>query len=166
MTKKSTMQNKTIIIISIIVLISIFFGIKYFYTQSQSEKAIALSKKQSLLFKRDSSFTIGPDTAKVQLVEYFDPACEGCAKFHPYVKEILKQYKDDIHLIITELDIPTLNGIEMIKKIKEIKDDIPIFIVSAQIDLIEETKKLGVKKFFKKPVLDIFEIKNTINKYL
>ncbi|MEN8717063.1 MAG: response regulator [Sulfurovum sp.] len=76
------------------------------------------------------------------------------------------QYKDDIHLIITELDIPTLNGIEMIKKIKEIKDDIPIFIVSAQIDLIEETKKLGVKKFFKKPVLDIFEIKNTINKYL
>jgi len=100
MTKKTTMQNKTIIIISIIVLISIFFGIKYFYNQSQSEKAIALSKEQSLLFKRDSAFTIGPDNAKVQLVEYFDPACEGCAKFHPYVKDILKQYKDDIQLVL------------------------------------------------------------------
>ena len=100
MTKKSTMQNKTIIIISIIVLLGIFFGMKHFYNKSQSEKAIALSKEQSLLFKRDSSFTIGPDNAKVQLVEYFDPACEGCAKFHPYVKDILKQYKDNIQLVL------------------------------------------------------------------
>ncbi len=100
MTKKSTMQNKTIIVISIIILIGIFFGMKHFYNQSQSEKAIALSKEQALLFKRDSSFTIGPDDAKVQLVEYFDPACEGCAKFHTYVKDILKQYKDDIQLVL------------------------------------------------------------------
>lgn len=100
MTKQSTMQNKIIIVISIIILIGIFFSMKHFYNQSQSEKAIALSKEQALLFKRDSSFTIGPDTAKVQLVEYFDPACEGCAMFHPNVKDILKLYKDDIQLVL------------------------------------------------------------------
>jgi protein-disulfide isomerase len=97
---KKNMQNKTIVIIAIVVLIGVFFGMKNIYNQSQSEKTVALSQEQAVLFKRDSSFTIGPDNAKVQLVEYFDPACETCAQFHPYIKDILKQYKDDIQLIL------------------------------------------------------------------
>jgi protein-disulfide isomerase len=98
--KKTTMQNKTIVLITLAVLIGIFLGLKSFYNQSQSEKTIALSKEQAVLFKRDSSFTIGPNSAKVQLVEYFDPACETCSQFHPYIKDILKQYKDNIQLVL------------------------------------------------------------------
>ena len=75
------MQNKTIIIISIMVLIGIFFGMKYTYNQSENNKTVALSENQSVLFKRETSFTIGPDNAKVQLVEYFDPACKLVPNF-------------------------------------------------------------------------------------
>lgn len=83
-------------------------------------------------------------------------------------KEALTTYlenKDDIDLIITELDIPTLSGIEMIEEIRKTEDNIPIFILSEQISLINRAKELGVKEFFKKPVLDIFEMKRIIGKY-
>ena len=83
-------------------------------------------------------------------------------------KEALNTYlenKDDIDLIITELDIPTLSGIEMIEEIRKTEDNIPIFILSEQISLINRAKELGVKEFFKKPVLDIFEMKRIIGKY-
>lgn len=96
----TVMQNKTMIVISIIILIGIFFGMKYTYNQSQNNKTVALSENQSVLFKRDSSFTIGPDNAKVQLVEYFDPACETCSQFHPYIKDILEKNKDKIQLVL------------------------------------------------------------------
>jgi protein-disulfide isomerase len=97
---KKTMQNKTIVLITIAVLIGVFFGLKTIYNQSQSEKTISLSKEQAVLFKRDSSFSIGPNSAKVQLLEYFDPACETCAQFHPYIKDILEQYGDNIQLVL------------------------------------------------------------------
>ena len=96
----TVMQNKTIIIISIMVLIGIFFGMKYTYNQSENNKTVALSENQSVLFKRDTSFTIGPDNAKVQLVEYFDPACETCSQFHPYIKDILEKNKGKIQFVL------------------------------------------------------------------
>ena len=52
---------------------------------------IKMSEEQSSLFQRDYSFVIGNEDAKVQLVEFFDPACETCALFHPHVKEIMKK---------------------------------------------------------------------------
>ena len=97
---ESNMQNKKIVIISIIVLIALFFGISYLYNKSQTQKSVALSKEQSLLFERPHSYIEGNKEAKVQLVEFFDPACETCAKFHPYIKDILKQYDGKVKLVL------------------------------------------------------------------
>ena len=93
------MQNKAVIIISIVALIGIFFGMKHFYNQSQSEKSIALSKEQALLFQRPYSFVEGEANSKVQLVEFFDPACATCAEFYPYVKDIFEENYGDIKLV-------------------------------------------------------------------
>jgi protein-disulfide isomerase len=93
------MQNKITLLISVLIMVLIFIGFTYFYNQNQSNKLATLSKEQSMLFKRDYSFTIGKDSAKVQLVEFFDPACETCSLFHPYVKQILKENKNDIQLV-------------------------------------------------------------------
>ena len=59
-----------------------------------------MSEKQALPFERVNSFTIGNVNAKVQLVEFFDPACETCAQFHPYVKDIMKQNEGKIKLVL------------------------------------------------------------------
>lgn len=94
------MQNKKVVLISIIVLIGLFFAGGYFYKENKTEKLTKISKEQSAIFQRDYSIVIGPSDAKVQLVEFFDPACGTCAQFHFYVKDILKKNKDDIKLVL------------------------------------------------------------------
>ncbi len=88
------MQNKKSVVISIIVLIAIFVGGGLYYKNSQSEKMIQMSKEQAQLFQRPYSFVKGDKNAKVQLVEFFDPACETCADFHFRLKDYLKDKKD------------------------------------------------------------------------
>lgn len=94
------MQNKKLVLLSIASLLILFFISSYVYKNSQSEKYGKMSEKQALLFERVNSFTIGNVNAKVQLVEFFDPACETCAQFHPYVKDIMKQNEGKIKLVL------------------------------------------------------------------
>lgn len=42
---------------------------------------------------------VGPVDARVTLVEFFDPMCEGCAAFHPIVKSILAEFPQDVRLV-------------------------------------------------------------------
>lgn len=93
------MQNKKLVLVSIVVLIAIFFGGGYVYKNSQSEKIQAMSKEQALLFKRPYSLEVGNKDAKVQLVEFFDPACETCAQFHPLVKDKIKKSNGQIKIV-------------------------------------------------------------------
>ena len=81
-------------------MLLVFVGFGYQYNKSEAEKLSTLAKEKAMLFKRDYSYTVGPDDAKVQLVEFFDPACETCAQFHPYVKEIMKENEGKIQLVL------------------------------------------------------------------
>jgi len=94
------MQNKKIVLISIVVLIAIFLGGGYAYKNAQTEKSVAMAKEQALLFERPHSIVIGNKDAKVQLVEFFDPACATCAQFHPYVKDLLKKNNGKVKLVL------------------------------------------------------------------
>ncbi len=49
---------------------------------------------------RDFNHKIGPDNAKVKIVEFYDPECEACSAFFPYVKEIVKRYEKDVQLTV------------------------------------------------------------------
>lgn len=94
------MKNKKIVLFSIVALLLVFIGFGYQYNKNESAKLEALAKEKAMLFKRDYSYTEGPDDAKVQLVEFFDPACETCAQFHPYVKDIMKEHEGKIQLVL------------------------------------------------------------------
>jgi protein-disulfide isomerase len=41
---------------------------------------------------------LGASDARVNLVEFLDPACEGCRAFQPVVKEILAEHKGRVRL--------------------------------------------------------------------
>lgn len=77
--------------------------------------------------------------------------------------EIFKREKIDI--IITDYEMPNLNGIEMIKLIREINKDVPIILVSAvqEIDIIVEALTLNVNNFLKKPII-ITEVIQAVEK--
>lgn len=98
--KVQKVQNKNKILISFIVLIALFFAGAYVYKTKQSDKSLALSKEKAQLFQRPYSYTVGNKNAKVQLVEFFDPACETCALFHPYIKDMLKKYDGELKLVL------------------------------------------------------------------
>lgn len=94
------MQNRSLVIVSILVLIGAFIGGSMYYKNAQTQKSVELAKQQALLFERPYSVVVGNKDAKVQLVEFFDPACETCALYHPYVKAILEKYEGDVKLVL------------------------------------------------------------------
>lgn len=51
-------------------------------------------------YERSYSPSIGPDNAKVTIVEYLDPACSACRAFYPFVKEILSRHPNDVRLVV------------------------------------------------------------------
>jgi protein-disulfide isomerase len=94
------MQNKKIVLIVSIALLILFFVTGYVYKNNQTEEYVKMSKEQALLFQRPHSFVVGDENAKVQLVEFFDPACETCAQFHPLIKRIMKEHDGKIKLVL------------------------------------------------------------------
>ena len=72
-------------------------------------------------------------------------------------KEGLRTYlenQDEIDLILTDLNMPFLNGIEMTKKIRSIDTKIPIIFATAHSDneFLAEAIKLKVREYVVKPI--------------
>jgi protein-disulfide isomerase len=68
----------------------------YLYKNSSETK---ITEAQIPLIERDYASLYGSNDAKVTLVEFFDPACETCARFSPLVKELVKKYNGKLKVI-------------------------------------------------------------------
>ena len=93
------MQNKKMVVISIVVLLVAFFAGGTYYKSLQNKSNMKVSKEQASTLQRDYSLVLGDKNAKVQLVEFFDPACGACAYFYPKVKKLMKEKNGDIKLV-------------------------------------------------------------------
>jgi protein-disulfide isomerase len=49
--------------------------------------------------------TLGPDDAKVTIVEFFDYNCGFCKRATPWVEEAVEKYGDDVRIVFKELPI-------------------------------------------------------------
>ncbi|MBD8004440.1 response regulator [Bacillus norwichensis] len=78
---------------------------------------------------------------------------------------VTEQYAPD--LVLLDMKIPGMDGLEILKRMKEINSDIKVIIMTAygELDLIEQTKKLGALAHFSKP-FDIEEIRSAVKNYL
>ncbi len=78
----------------------------------------------------------------------------------------LNKFKDNkIDLIITDINMPNLNGLDMIKYIKKIDNQIPIIVFTAIMDLsaIKTAIDIGIDAFINKPLSDIDLLFNKID---
>jgi DNA-binding NtrC family response regulator len=83
-------------------------------------------------------------------------------------REALQRFKKaKIDLIIADLKLPYLNGVEMIAKFRELGYRGEVILISAYPDLvdIEELSRLSVSDFFVKP-LDLDSLNRSIDNLL
>jgi len=90
------MKNKAMLIFGAVV-ITIVAALAF--NTSQSTNAPATAAMEGNTSERSYSPSIGLDNAPVTIVEFFDPACEACKAFYPFVKEILTRHPNDVRLV-------------------------------------------------------------------
>ncbi len=78
----------------------------------------------------------------------------------------LDKFKEikDFDLIVTDINMPIMNGLELIKNIREIDKDIPVIIMSAHTEpeYIKSAEELGVDNYLLKP-FDFIKFINIIS---
>jgi protein-disulfide isomerase len=92
------MSKKNLFVLSAIVLLMVFVVGTLVYHSSQSRQSAEAVEQNAALLVRDHSPTFGNPQAKVHIVEFFDPACETCRAFYPYVKQLIAAHPDRIRL--------------------------------------------------------------------
>jgi len=101
------MKNKSIVIISLFVLVALFFLGSYAYKNNESSKiqklAEATSTSNNGPFVRDHSMIFGENKKNITVVEFLDPECEACAYYYPSIKKVYKEYYEEIRLVIRYL---------------------------------------------------------------
>lgn len=94
-------MNRRAVVIGVALLAAAGTGAgAYLYDRAQRQAAEASARAAANLFVRANSPVIGPADAPVTIVEFFDPACEACRAFYPYVKQILAMHPRDVRLVI------------------------------------------------------------------
>jgi len=95
------MKRKLLFITTALALFAAFAVAAWIYeTRRPSETAEQPAEPAYTHLVRMHSPTLGKPDAKVQLVEFFDPACSACARFYPYVKKILADNPDQVRLVL------------------------------------------------------------------
>ena len=85
-------------------------------------------------------------------------------------KEALNHfYKDDLSLIITDIKMPEMDGMELLKNIKTINSNMMVIVMTSypEIGVAVEAMRLGANDFLIKPVdldLLVLSVKNVLEK--
>lgn len=81
--------------------------------------------------------------------------------------ELFKKHEEEIDLIITDVNMPNMNGLDMAKEIKAINHNIPIIVATAfsNSEYLLEAIELGIDKYVLKPV-NIKKLLHTMNQSL
>jgi len=94
------MKTHVIFAVSVVALIVAFVVGGSYYKGKQAEKIGFMAQENAELFVREHSQTLGSDDAKVYLIEFMDPACETCAAFSPFVKQMMDANPGKIKLVL------------------------------------------------------------------
>jgi len=123
------------------------------------ENIMKYSKNLKLLYVEDNKEA--RESTVLVLEEFFDNIIiaidgkDGYDKFQ----------ENKIDVIITDINMPRLNGLEMTAKIKELDSDIPILILSAynESEFFMDSIKIGIEGYLFKPI-DIEQFMSVLSK--
>lgn len=75
--------------------------------------------------------------------------------------------RESPNLVLLDMKIPGMDGIEILKRMKKLNQDIRVIIMTAygELDMIQEAKDLGALTHFAKP-FDIDDLREAVKKYI
>jgi protein-disulfide isomerase len=94
------MNQKTIFISVALVLLLAFGMATLIYKNHQASLQNASGGQNLDLVERQGAPVKGPLDAKVTIVEFFDPACETCRDFYPFLKNLMGQYPGKVKVMM------------------------------------------------------------------
>lgn len=96
------MNKKAILIIaiSIAVMTGLFLAASHFYKNQVAEEIGFKAQSNYKLLVPDYAARKGNSEAKVVIVEFFDPQCESCREFSPFMHSIMQEYEGKIQLVM------------------------------------------------------------------
>lgn len=94
------MKKQSIVIATAALLALVFAAGAYYYDVQKQQETSRLAAAADSVFRRPNSPSLGPESAPVQIVEFFDPACESCRMMYPHVKAMMKANPGKVRLTL------------------------------------------------------------------
>jgi DNA-binding NtrC family response regulator len=106
-----------------------------------------MRRKKVLLVENDSNCFLTIGRTFIESGYHISKSSDGLSAFEKIVK-------DHYDLVITDLNLPQMNGIDLLKKIKEVNGSMPVILISANARVEEavQAMKLGAYDFILKPL--------------
>jgi len=96
--KPAPLKRGYLFVVAALVLLLAFIGGALMYEKQKSDEVSLAYQRNKSTFVRAHSPVIGNPAAKVEIVEFLDPACETCREFFPLVKKMMASNPDRIRL--------------------------------------------------------------------
>lgn len=95
-------MNRRLMMLSVLGLAAVGFATATLYAKrpGPAERTASVAPEMAEGLIRSYSPILGPKDAPVTIVEFFDPACEACRRFHPVVKDILAEHGDAVRVVL------------------------------------------------------------------
>ena len=93
-------MKKALFVGSVVLLFLVFIVGTLVYNTEKVDEATATVAQNREALARPHAPTLGNHEAKVHIVEFLDPACETCAEFSSFVKQLMKAHPDKIRLSV------------------------------------------------------------------
>jgi len=110
-------KQKHLVIFSAAFLLVAFVAGGLLYKSQKSATSLKAYQTNRATFIRESGPHHGNPAAKVEIVEFLDPACETCKEFYPFVTKLMAAHPDKIHVYVRYA--PFHSGSEYVVKILE-----------------------------------------------
>ena len=108
------MKKQTLVAGASVLLLIVFAIATFLYNTQKTGELSASAQHSASSLVRDYSPTKGNKSAKVTIVEFFDPACGTCKAFHPFVEHLMEANPGKIKLVMRYTPLHTGSG-EIVK---------------------------------------------------
>lgn len=129
----------------------------------ETEKIFNIGGTETILVVEDEAFLLDMLRVMLESKGYkTHVAFDGTSAI-----EIYKRYKDEISLVLTDMGLPGMTGLDEFKQLKEINSNVKVVFASGFVEssIKAELYKAGAKGFIQKPY-DISDVLRTIREVL